>query len=121
MVATSIVIARAVMMTVETTLTATEEALKPYGFYSNNCFVSTGLTKEAGENLLDKEIEMMRRMMMKESRKRPAAVKQWKSSKRKTTKYCESTASGVMQHKVWKPGEEYQKEAEKNRKLQHKI
>lgn len=114
--ATFIVIARA---TYRATL-ATEEALRPYIFYSNNCFVSTGLTEEVGENLLDKEIEMMRRMMMKEFRKRPAAVKQKRSSERKTAEDCKSTASGAKQHKIWRPGEE-QIEAATSAKLQHKI
>ena len=91
------------IVTTETTL-APEEALKPYIFYSNNCFVSTGLTGDAGENLLDKEIEVMRPMMVKQSRKRPAAVKQKRSRKRKTTEDCESTVSGARQHKIWKPG-----------------
>jgi len=42
-------------------------------------------------------------MMMKASWKRPAAVKQRRSSKRKTTEDCKSVASGERQHKVWKP------------------
>ena len=69
------------------------------------------------EDLLDKEIEMMRRMMMKEFRKRPAAVKQKRSSKRKTAEDCKSTASGAKQHKVWRPGEDQQTEAAANGKL----
>jgi len=95
------------------------KALKPYIFYSNNCFVSTGLIEDAGENLLDKEIELMRQMMMKEFRKRPAAVKQRRSSKRKTTEDCESVASGARQHKVWKPRE--RRRAIAHDDLQHKI
>ena len=57
-------------MTAETTLTAATfmveaeatsmGALKPYVFYSNNCFVSTGFIADARENLLDREIELMR-------------------------------------------------------------
>ena len=58
---------------------------------------------------------------MKVSRKRPETEKQRKSSKRKTTEYCESIASGAMQHKVWKPGEEQQIEATTSGKLQDKI
>ena len=58
---------------------------------------------------------------MKVSWKRPAAVKQRRSSERKTTKDCESIASGAMQHKVWRPGEEQQIEAVTSGKLQHKI
>ena len=59
--------------------------------------------------------------MMKVSRKRPATVKQRRSSKIKTTEDCESLVSGAMQHKVWKPGEEQQIEATTSGKLQHKI
>lgn len=65
-VATSMATAAATsIVTTETTAIAAEEALKPYDFYSNNCFVSTSLTEEAGESLLDKEIKMMMRRMMK--------------------------------------------------------
>lgn len=54
-VATSMATAAATsIVTAETTVIAAEEALKPYDFYSNNCFVSTGHTEEAGESLLDK-------------------------------------------------------------------
>jgi len=112
-------------VTTETTVIGAEEALKPYIFYSNNCFVSTGLTEEAGESLLDREIEMMMRRMMEESWKRLAPVKQKRrsnrSNKMKTTEDCKSAASGAKQHKVWRPGEEQQTEAAANRKLQHKI
>ena len=87
-------------------LLAAEGALKPYVFYSNNCFVSTGFIADAGGNILEREIELIRRMMMKVSRKRPVAVKKRRINKRKTTKDCESKASGAMQHKVWRPGEE---------------
>lgn len=91
------------IVTTETTLAA-KEALKPSIFYSNNCFVSAGFIEDAGENLLDREIEMMKQMMMKKSRKRPATMKQRRSNKGKTTEDCKSAASGAMQHKVWKPG-----------------
>jgi len=83
--------------------------------------VRTETNIETRENLLDKEIEMMRRMMMKEFRKRPAAVKQKRSRKRKTAKDCKNTASGAKQHKVWRLGEEQQTEAAANGKLQYTI
>ena len=76
---------------------------------------------DAGENILDREIEMMRQMMMKVFWKRPAAVKQKRNNKIKTAEDCESLVSGAMQHKVWKPGEEHQKEAATSGKLQQKI
>lgn len=54
---------------------------------------------------LDREIESIRRLMTKESRKRPAATrKKRKDNKRKTAKDCKSTTSGALQHKIWKPG-----------------
>ena len=59
--------------------------------------------------------------MMKVSQKRLAAVKQRRRSKRNTTEDCESIASGAMQHKVWRLGEEQQTEVATSGKLQHKI
>ena len=84
-------------------------------------FVNIGFIANAGGNILEPEIELMRRMKMKVSQKRPAAVKQRGSSKRKTAEDCESLVSGAMQHKVWRPREEHQKEASTSGKLQHKI
>ena len=66
-------------------LPADKEALKPYVFYFNNCVVSTVVIADAGEDLLDREIRRIRWTMMKASRKKPIAVKQRRSSKRKTT------------------------------------
>lgn len=59
--------------------------------------------------------------MVKESRKRPAVMKQKRSRKKKTTEDCKSAASGAMQHKVWRPGEEQQTKAAANDDLQHKV
>jgi len=83
--------------------------------------VSTCIIEDVGENLLDKEIELMRRMMMKVSWKKPAAVKQKESSKRKTTEDCESLFSGARQHKVWRPGEQQQTKVVTNGRWKHKI
>ena len=58
---------------------------------------------------------------MEVSQKKTAAVKQRRSSKRKTTEDCESIASGAMQHKLWRSGEKKQSEAETNGKLQNKV
>lgn len=82
-VATSMAAAAAAtsIVTAETTMIAAKEALKPYDFYSNNCFVSTGLTEEAGESLLDKEIKMMMRRMVKESRTRRGAATRGRQQK----------------------------------------
>lgn len=49
--ATSIMTARAVMATVKTILTATEEALKPYGFYFENCSKNAGIVASAEKHL----------------------------------------------------------------------
>jgi len=193
MSATSIVTARAAygmtfMVTVETTLTTVEEALKPYGFYSKNCSVNAGIVTNAEEHLtqlssqmkgkevlcsrrqegvddrvavitetriearsqpvtvqiervkteqavlaqqiarnqqlgdlLDQEIESIRKLMTTVSWKRPTTVKQRRSSKRKIAEDYESLVSAVMQHKVWRPGEEQQIEAATSGKWQHKI
>ena len=83
--------------------------------------MTTGVIVDARENLLDREIELVRRIMMEVSQKKPATVKQRRSSKRKTTEDYESIASGTMQHKVWRLGEEQQTKAATNGKLQHKI
>ena len=83
--------------------------------------MSTGFSDDAGGNILDQEIELIRRIMKKISWKRPATVKQRRSNKRKTSEDCESIASGAMQHKVWRPGEEQQTKASTSGKLQHKI
>ena len=58
---------------------------------------------------------------MKVSQKKTTAVKQRRSSKRKTTEDCESIASGAMQLKVWRHEEKQQTKATKNGELQHKI
>ena len=79
--------------------------------------MSTFFIVDAGEDLLDKEIRLIRRIMMKVSQKQTSVIKQRRSSKRKTTKDCESIASGAMQHKVWRPGEEQQTEATTNGEL----
>ena len=70
------------------------------------------------EERLDIEIESIRRLMMKVSQRQETTTRKQKNlSKRKTTKYCESTTSGTMQHKVWRPGEEQQIEAVTSGKL----
>ena len=33
-------------------------ALKPYGFYFNNCFVNVGFVADAGENLTQLDIQV---------------------------------------------------------------
>lgn len=109
------------IVTAQTTVMAAEEALMPCDFYSNNCFVSTGLNEEAGESLLDKEIDLIRRIMLKGSQRKTSARERSSrgNSKRKTTEDCESVASGGMQHKVWKPGGRQRPVAHGD--LQHKV
>lgn len=58
-------------------------------------------------DLLDREIESIRRLMTKESRKKPAVARKRSSRSRNKMKIetdCESAASGARQHKVWDPG-----------------
>lgn len=58
-------------------------------------------------DLLDREIESIRRLMTKESRKKPAVARKRSSrssSKMKIETDCESAASGKLQHKIWDPG-----------------
>ena len=71
---------------------------------------------------MDKEIELIRRIMLKVSQKKTSANKRSsRRSKRKTAEDCKSTTSGAKQHKVWRPGEEQQTKAAANGKLQYKI
>ena len=98
-----------------------KKAMRPYVFYFNNCFVSIGFIADAGEDLLDREIRLIRRIMMKVSQKKTTTVKQRRSGKKKTTEDRESIASGAMQHKVWRRGEKQQTKAATNGELQHKI
>jgi len=90
------------------------------------------LAQQAARNqqpgyLLDQEIESIKRLMMKESRKRPVvARKKRKDNKRKTAKDCKSRASGALQHKIWNPGGQQQltttvKELTSKERLQNKI
>ena len=58
------------------------------------------------EDLLDTEIELIRRIMLKMSERKTSARKRCSRSSRKmkTETDCESAASGARQHKVWDPG-----------------
>ena len=67
---------------------------------------SRGNSIQQSEDILDREIEFMRRLMVKVSQKKIAATKQRSSSnKRKIERECKSAASGARQNKIWKPGE----------------
>ena len=61
---------------------------------------------QESEELLNKEIELIRRIMLKVSHRKTSARKRSNrsSSKRKTVEDCKSAASGAMQNKVWRPG-----------------
>ena len=62
------------------------------------------------ENKLNIEIENIRRLMMKVSKKKKTTTrKQRNFSKGKTRTEYESTTSGKLQNKIWKPGEVQQK------------
>lgn len=63
---------------------------------------------------------------MKVSQKKTTSGKQRSCSKRKTIEECESMASGALQHKVWRPGEQQQTTATieyltSNARLQNKV
>ena len=60
------------------------------------------------EDILDKEIELARRLMMKVFQKKITARKERSDNKRKKIVVYESMASGALQHKVWRPGEQQQ-------------
>jgi len=62
------------------------------------------------EELLDKEIELIRRIMLKASERETSATKRRRgsSSKMKTETDYESAANGARQRKIWGPGERQQ-------------
>lgn len=60
------------------------------------------------KDILDREIELIRRLMMKVSQKKTTTRKEKSDNKRKTLVDYESMASGTLQHKVWRPGEQQQ-------------
>lgn len=75
---------------------------------------------QQSEDLLDKEIGLIRRIMLKGSQRKTSARKRSRSSsKMKTGTDYESVASGARQHKIWRPGEKQQ--ATTNGNLQHKV
>eukprot|EP00253_Pinus_taeda_P015217 PITA_15217 len=60
------------------------------------------------EDILDREIELIRRLMIKVSQTKTTTRKERSNNKRKTAADYESRASGALQHKVWRPGEQQQ-------------
>ena len=77
---------------------------------------------QQSEDRLDREIELMRKLMVK--------VSQWKEttrnqrnnrSKGKRVTDCESLTSGKMQHKIWKPGEVKKKSIVADGQLENKV
>ena len=70
---------------------------------------------------LDMEIKLMMDLMRKESQRNKIIERKQRSNKKKIAADYESIASGTMQHKVWRPGEEQHTEAAANAKLQYKI
>jgi len=74
------------------------------------------------EDLLEKEIELIRRIMLKVSQRKTSARRSSiSSSKMKTGTDCESAASGERQHKIWRPGEKRHTTAEIDDELQNKM
>ena len=60
------------------------------------------------KDILDREIKLIRRLMVKVSQKKITTKKERSDNKRKTIADYESKASGALQHKVWRPGEQQQ-------------
>lgn len=78
------------------------------------------------EDILDKEIELIRRLMVKTSQRKTTERKKKSDNKRMTVKDCKSRASGALQHKIWKPGRQQQmttavKQSTNTKGLQNKI
>ena len=72
-------------------------------------------------DLLDREIELIRRIMLKVSQRNTSTRKRSSSSKMKTETDCESAASGARHHKIWRPGEKQHTTAEIDDHLQNKV
>lgn len=74
------------------------------------------------EDILDAEIALIRRLMVRVSEKKTAERKQRNNNnKKKTVTDCEGIASGRMQHKVWKPGGMQKKNIATDDQLQNKV
>ena len=67
---------------------------------------------------LEIDIELMMDFMRKVSQREKTTTRKKISNKKKTTADCESIASGAMQRKVWRPGE--QQKSTTTAKKQHK-
>ena len=90
------------------------------------CFIEDVGNNQWTEDILDKEIEMIRRLMVKTSQKKTAERKKRSDNKRVTAKDCKSRESGALQHKIWKPGRQQQmttvvKQSTSTERLQNKI
>ena len=77
-------------------------------------------------DLLDQEIESIRKLMMKEFQRKTTIIKKKRSNKRKTIADLEGRASGALQHKIWKPRGKQQitttvKKLTSKERLQNKI
>ena len=78
------------------------------------------------EDILDREIELIRRLMIKTSQRKTVARKKRSDNKRKTVADLEGKACGALQHKIWKPGRLQQitivvKQLTSKERLQNKI
>jgi len=72
-------------------------------------------------NELEIEIELMMDLMRKVSQREKTIERKQSRNKKKTTVDCESIASGSMQHKVWRPGEQQKTIAAIKDRLQNKV
>jgi len=78
------------------------------------------------EDILDRENELIRTLMINTSQRKIAERKKMSDNKRMTVKDCKSRASGALQHKIWKPGRQQQiatvvKQSTSMGRLQNKI
>ena len=60
------------------------------------------------EDILDREIELIRRLMMKVSQRRTTTRKKRSDNRRKTIENFKRRANGALQHKLWRPIEQQQ-------------
>ena len=90
------------------------------------CFIEDAGNNQQTEDILDREIELIRRLMIKMSQRKRVARKKRSDNKRNTVADLEGIASGALQHKIWKPRGQQQitttvKKLTSNERLQNKV
>jgi len=84
-------------------------------------YVREGKERVQQRSELDMEIKLMTDLMRKDSQRNKIIERKQRSNKKKTAVDYESIASGTMQHKLWRPGEQQQTIATTKDRLQNKI